>query len=134
MRPDLSIIVLLIKIFSCLSIGVDETFLYPMPVKAMCTIPAGRSTKTEVGKGRVNMSIDEGICLSQGEPRPHLGCIVDGRNHAVPTYSALSRFDGRRLEGQLDSSDSLPSVVRDFMGMFKGGGSYPDDLPNSLRA
>ncbi|KAI6034099.1 hypothetical protein BKA83DRAFT_309107 [Pisolithus microcarpus] len=52
---------------------------------------------------------------------------------SVPTYNALSRFDGRRLRRQSDPSGSLPSVVRDFVDMFKGDGSYPDDFPKSLR-
>ncbi|KAI6105468.1 hypothetical protein F5141DRAFT_1216251 [Pisolithus sp. B1] len=59
--------------------------------------------------------------------------VEDEAGPSVPTYNALSRFDGGRLRRQSDPSDSLPSVVRDFMDMFKGDGSYPDDFPNSLR-
>ncbi|KAI6047067.1 hypothetical protein EDC04DRAFT_2621562 [Pisolithus marmoratus] len=59
--------------------------------------------------------------------------MEDGAGLSVPASSALSRFDGRCLRGRSDPSDSLPSVVREFMDMFKGDGSYPDDFPNSLR-
>ncbi|KAI6164980.1 hypothetical protein EDD17DRAFT_1754821 [Pisolithus thermaeus] len=59
--------------------------------------------------------------------------MEDEAGPSVPTYDVLSRFDGRRLRRQSDASDSFPSVVRDFMDMFKGDGSYPDDFPNSLR-
>lgn len=63
-----------------------------------------------------------------------LGALMeDGVGLSVPMSNALSRFHGMRLRRQSDPSDSLPSVARNFMDMFKGDGSYPDDFPNSLR-
>ncbi|KAF9247126.1 hypothetical protein BU15DRAFT_69966 [Melanogaster broomeanus] len=56
----------------------------------------------------------------------------EGAGLSVPaTYTSPSRaFTRRRLPA---SSDSVPSVVRDFVEMFQGDGSYPEDFPESLR-
>ncbi|KAF9222050.1 hypothetical protein BS17DRAFT_809726 [Gyrodon lividus] len=56
----------------------------------------------------------------------------EGAGLSVPgTYTSPSRAIARR---RLPApSDSVPSVVQDFMEMFQGDGSYPEDFPESLR-
>ncbi|KAH7888016.1 hypothetical protein F5I97DRAFT_1828899 [Phlebopus sp. FC_14] len=49
---------------------------------------------------------------------------------SLPDAYALRAFGRTRLPG---STDSIPSVVREFMHMFQGDGSYPQDFPESLR-
>jgi hypothetical protein len=56
----------------------------------------------------------------------------EGAGLSVPgTYTSPSRaLARRRLPAP---SDSVPSVVQDFVEMFQGDGSYPEDFPESLR-
>ncbi|KAL4081977.1 hypothetical protein V8B97DRAFT_1926530 [Scleroderma yunnanense] len=56
--------------------------------------------------------------------------MQDGAGMSIPATYISSGVDQRRLGRR---SESFPSVVRDFMDMFTGDGSYPDDFPESLR-
>ena len=56
--------------------------------------------------------------------------MQDGAGMSIPGTYTPSGFDRRSLGRR---SASFPSVVRDFMDMFTGDGSYPDDFPESLR-
>ncbi|KIJ70477.1 hypothetical protein HYDPIDRAFT_164501 [Hydnomerulius pinastri MD-312] len=63
--------------------------------------------------------------------------MQEGAGMSVPgTYTSPSRrrASARRRLAQAVPSESVPSVVREFMDMFdEGDGSYPEDFPESLR-
>lgn len=55
--------------------------------------------------------------------------MQDGAGMSIPGTCTSSNFERKCLGRR----GSFPSAVRDFMDMFTGDGSYPDDFPESLR-